>query len=72
MSEPECQTGGELENLWLRNDITAVAPVGVSESELSAPVAETLHCTNTHPSQTNPGVYVSTWTGPGCIDGQPL
>ena len=40
MSQQERRTDRELEGLRPQNDPTAIAPVGLSESGLSAPVAE--------------------------------
>jgi len=43
MSEPECRTDRELDDLWSENDHPASENVGLSESEMSAPVAERIH-----------------------------
>ena len=40
MSEPECHTIYELDALRPKNDHTAIANVGLSESDLSASMAE--------------------------------
>jgi len=40
MSDPQCRTDRELDDLGPQNDHTAIAPVGLCESGMSAPVAE--------------------------------
>ena len=40
MSEPEGRTDRKLDDLWPQNDRTAIEHVGLSESGMSAPVAE--------------------------------
>ena len=44
MSEPECQTIHELDDLWTQNDNTAIANVGLCESDLSAHMAKRRIC----------------------------
>lgn len=44
MSEPECQTVHELDDLRTQNDNTAIANVGLCESDLSAHMAKRRVC----------------------------